>query len=184
MNKEEAADLMGAAFTEYKKAYRSNEDEVGSLYPRSEYGDIISYMLSKIWPDYQQLQDSNKHLKGKAEFDMPAAMQGRFYHACTDSCDMIDGPCACGARHSAKEWVGKLNKTIEQLQAKLDALRWIPVSERLPKEVGKYDVYGGITKWEEYFSKFEDGEMRWMRRNLTITHWRLITLPEPADGKT
>ncbi len=71
---------------------------------------------------------------------------------------------------------------IKQLQDALDKLRWIFIGEGLPKEVGKYDVYDGITKWEEYFSKFEDGEMRWMRRNLTITHWRLIILPE-ADNE-
>ena len=61
-----------------------------------------------------------KHLRGKAEFDMPADMRGRFHNACTDSCDMIDGPCACGAWHNAKEWIKNLcqqvsaNKKIER----------------------------------------------------------------------
>lgn len=31
-----------------------------------------------------------KHLKGKAEFDMPVNMQGLYSNACTDSCDMIE----------------------------------------------------------------------------------------------
>ena len=58
-----------------------------------------------------------EHLRKKAEFDMPQEMQGRFHNGnCPDPCDMIDGPCACGAWHSAKEWIGKLVKRVEQLQ--------------------------------------------------------------------
>ncbi len=48
------------------------------------------------------------HFKAKAEFDMPAIMQGQYHNACTDACDMIDGPCACGAWHNVKEWIEKL----------------------------------------------------------------------------
>ena len=62
-----------------------------------------------------------KNLREKAEFDMPVDMQGCFHNgSCTDPCDMIDGPCACGAWHNAKEWIGKLIKRTKQLQAKLD----------------------------------------------------------------
>ena len=57
-----------------------------------------------------------KHLRAKAEFDMPVDMQGRFHNACTEPCDMIDGPCACGAWHSAKEWLGKLNKKLAKAE--------------------------------------------------------------------
>lgn len=50
-----------------------------------------------------------KHLRKKAEFDMPDEMRERFHNGqCPDACDVIDGPCACGASHSAKEWISKL----------------------------------------------------------------------------
>jgi len=64
----------------------------------------------------QELADAKetiKHLKDKAEFDMPVDMQGKHFNACTDSCDMIDGPCACGAWHNVKEWIGKLNRKLD-----------------------------------------------------------------------
>ncbi len=67
--------------------------------------------------------DTIKHLKEKAEFDMPIAMQGQFHNACTDPCDMIDGPCACGAWHSAKEWIEKLHKQIVQFHAEIKTLK-------------------------------------------------------------
>ena len=57
------------------------------------------------------------HLRKKAEFDMPSEMHGLFHNGgCTDPCDMMDGPCACGAWHNVKEWVGKLFKRIKQLE--------------------------------------------------------------------
>ncbi len=63
------------------------------------------------------------HLRKKAEFDMPVEMRGHFHNGqCPDPCDMVDGPCACGATHNAKEWLGKLIKRIEQLQSKLDSV--------------------------------------------------------------
>ncbi len=43
-------ELMGAAFTEYQKAYRPDSDVNGPLYPRNKYSNIIAYMASKIWP--------------------------------------------------------------------------------------------------------------------------------------
>ena len=55
-------------------------------------------------------QETIKHLRGKAEFDMPDDMRGKHFNACTDPCDMIDGPCACGAWHNVKEWLEKLLK--------------------------------------------------------------------------
>lgn len=66
-----------------------------------------------------RLQAKVDYLKKKVEFDMSADMRGRFHNACTDSCDMIDGPCACGAWHNAKEWIEKLSKIVKKLQAEL-----------------------------------------------------------------
>jgi hypothetical protein len=35
---------------------------------------------------------------------MPIEHIGKFYNACTDPCDMLSGPCACGAGHGQQEW--------------------------------------------------------------------------------
>lgn len=63
MTEKEAIELMGAAYTEYAQAYRSDEDENEPLYPRNKYTNVIAYMVSKVWPEYSQLQAENKRLK-------------------------------------------------------------------------------------------------------------------------
>lgn len=65
--------------------------------------------FSAIEKELAEAKESIKRLQGKAEFDMPVNMQGKHFNAGVDSCDMIDGPCACGAWHNAKEWIEKLN---------------------------------------------------------------------------
>ena len=35
---------------------------------------------------------------------MPIEYIGKFYNACTDPCDMLEGPCACGAWYHQEEW--------------------------------------------------------------------------------
>ena len=58
-------------------------------------------------------QETIKYLWGKAEFDMPEDMRGKFHNGqCPDTCDMIDGLCACGVTHNVKEWLGKLNSKL------------------------------------------------------------------------
>jgi len=62
-------------------------------------------------------KETIKYLRAKAEFDMPDCMRGQFRNGgCTDRCDMVDGPCACGATHNAKEWIVKLVKIIIKLR--------------------------------------------------------------------
>ncbi len=36
---------------------------------------------------------------------MPRLWMGQVYNACTDPCDMLQGPCACGAWHHLEEWI-------------------------------------------------------------------------------
>ncbi len=84
---------------------------------REKAGDKV--LIKDLANKLAAAEETIKHLRGKAEFSMPSSMQGKFYNACTDSCDMIDGPCACGAWHSAKEWIEKLNKRIESLGGSL-----------------------------------------------------------------
>ncbi len=83
--------------------------------------------IKQLHAELKEKDDTIKHLREKAEFNMPVEMYGCYYNVCTDSCDMIDGPCACGAWHSAKEWIEKLNKKLinnsivsKRLQAELD----------------------------------------------------------------
>ncbi len=75
----------------------------------------------KLRPQLEEVKATVKHLRRKAEFNMPEEMRGKFHNACTDSCDMIDGPCACGATHNVKEWVIKLNKLLAAKDANLAA---------------------------------------------------------------
>lgn len=77
--------------------------------------------IKDLEADLDAEKDWVKHLRKKSEFDMPDEMRGHFHNGqCPDACDMIDGPCACGAWHSAKEWIGKLNR---QLQTELDSAK-------------------------------------------------------------
>ena len=47
----------------------------------------------------------SKHDNPKNNFvPTPLKYIGKFYNACTDPCDMLQGPCACGAGHSQEEW--------------------------------------------------------------------------------
>lgn len=118
-----------------------------------------------------------KHLRKKAEFDMPPEMHGRFHNGqCPDACDTIDGPCACGATHNAKEWISKL-------QDKLNKHRWIPVGERLPEVKGWYWVYYGryrppSTHCQLWDKKWEIGLVLGRQQDIdAITHWKPTSLP-------
>lgn len=75
--------------------------------PHHAIADHCIY-CEKLADQLTDAEDTIKHLRRKAEFDMPEDTHGRFFNACTDPCDMIDGPCACGATHSAREWFGRL----------------------------------------------------------------------------
>ena len=79
--------------------------------------------ITELKAELADKDDTIKHLKKKAEFDMPDSMRGHYYNACTDSCDMIDGPCACGAWHNAKEWITKLDKRLQQRNADLESVK-------------------------------------------------------------
>lgn len=43
---------------------------------------------------------------------MPEEFLGKFFNACTDACDMLVGPCACGAWHHQEEWPDTLQMEI------------------------------------------------------------------------
>ena len=41
--------------------------------------------------------------------NLPEELIGEFYNgSCPDACDMIIGPCACGATHHLRDWFKKL----------------------------------------------------------------------------
>lgn len=37
--------------------------------------------------------------------EMPKDWIGQVHNACTDPCDMLNGPCVCGAWHHWDEWI-------------------------------------------------------------------------------
>lgn len=43
---------------------------------------------------------------------MPLEYIGLFWNACTDPCDMLSGPCACGAWHQQEEWPDDLQMKV------------------------------------------------------------------------
>ena len=76
-------------------------------------------IIKKLNDDIEDRDSTIKYLRAKAEFDMPVSMHGCYHNACTDSCDMIDGPCACGASHNVKEWIEKLDKYVKKFRAEI-----------------------------------------------------------------
>jgi hypothetical protein len=43
--------------------------------------------------------------KPRINMAMPEEWIGQYHNACTDPCDMLCGPCACGATHHLNEWI-------------------------------------------------------------------------------
>jgi len=101
----------------------------------------------KIEKELVEAKETIKHLREKAEFDMPVDMQGKHFNACNDSCDMIDGPCACGAWHSAKEWIEKLSKKLNT--AKEENQSFGNVLAVLHRDGGHYIIHHGHKKASE-----------------------------------
>ncbi len=87
----------------------TNCTDCGEQICRKEEGNAFEQLKTQL----AEAHTTIRHLRGKAEFDMPDDMRGKHFNACPDPCDMIDGPCACGAWHNAKEWLGKLNKKLD-----------------------------------------------------------------------
>ena len=62
---------------------------------------------------------------------IPKEWIGCFYNACTEPCDMLQGPCACGASHYLEEWTIRRKKlsnngwidSFKQLQAENEKLK-------------------------------------------------------------
>ena len=45
---------------------------------------------------------------------MPEKFLGKFFNACTESCDFIEGPCACGAWHHLRDWPKEVRDNIKE----------------------------------------------------------------------
>jgi len=132
-------------------------------------------VLQKAESELAAEKETAKHLRAKAEFDMPDDMRGLFHNgSCPDSCDMIDGPCACGAWHTAKEWVEKLCK---KLAAEKEKNRWIPVEDGPPENVVWEQIVEAIEDCAEV-PVFVSLATIFMDEGSEFTHYRPITLPE------
>lgn len=54
-----------------------------------------------------------KHYNSKNNLaSMPKEYYGKFYNACTEPCDMLQGPCSCGAWHSQEEWPDEVQLSV------------------------------------------------------------------------
>jgi hypothetical protein len=77
-----------------------------------------------------------------------------------------------------------IRKTI--LTALLDALRWIPVSDRLPTEelasVLVYTKDGGVSEGQYYPTIKSWKQFRWSVENATVTHWMPLPKPPESEG--
>ncbi len=75
----------------------------------------------------------------------------------------------------------KCKLSYKQLQAELEAYRWIPVEERLPQHVEHYAVTDGLEWWRELWCFVDhSGAKGWEDNPGVITHWKPEILPEQA----
>lgn len=93
----------------------------------------------------------------------------------TDDCGKCDHASLCGLRQLADQaaLAVDLQSEVEQLKAER---RWIPVSDRLPKDDGKV---WAITSSRNLFLAHYDHKWKCWRvsHTIKITHW--MPLPEP-----
>ncbi|KKM77042.1 hypothetical protein LCGC14_1374100 [marine sediment metagenome] len=43
---------------------------------------------------------------------MPERFREKFFSVCTEPCDFIEGPCACGTWHKLKDWPEEVRESI------------------------------------------------------------------------
>lgn len=59
---------------------------------------------------------------------MPEDYIGLFHNACTDPCDMLQGPCACGAWHHQEEWPDNIQMEVfGNISPKESTIKRVPV---------------------------------------------------------
>ncbi len=91
-----------------------------------------------------------------------------------------------------KEAIGELDVQVAELQSQLttaqEALRWIPVEERPPKE-GQYKELServlclNLHHETIMVDRWDIEHNRWSSGSSTHTHWRPIDLPEKDEVK-
>lgn len=78
------------------------------------------------------------------------------------------------------------DKRIDDCRVLLDALKWIPVSERLPTEelasVLVYTKDGGVSEGQYYPTIKSWKQFRWSVENATVTHWMPLPKPPESEG--
>lgn len=46
---------------------------------------------------------------------MPSEKIGKYFNGqCPDACDMVEGPCACGAWHHLSQWPKEIQQEFEE----------------------------------------------------------------------
>ena len=59
---------------------------------------VINKPLENYYEELEKIENLNKCLEYPKTWPP-------FYNANSDSCDMLIGPCACGAYHNLKDWL-------------------------------------------------------------------------------
>ena len=66
---------------------------------------------------------------------MPLEYIGNYYNACAEPCDMLAGPCACGATHTLDEWsIYKKSDTVIKSQEPAKTIKEVLACFKGPKE--------------------------------------------------
>jgi hypothetical protein len=114
-------------------------------------------------------------------------------------CTCSSGPCGlCEAKKEQafsaqlESNIKFLNERVGAAEAELvklrEALRWIPVEERLPESEGRYlIVYQQLRTRRAFIGDYIPQESRWtcVMNDMRVTHWREIgELPGEALGET
>ena len=88
------------------EAFATNDGRSGVVCPKcgTNYVDGVEYLF--VDSDYIAGVGSNNRLQ-----EMPEKYYGQFRNGgCTDPCDMVAGPCACGAWHKLSEWPDEVRR--------------------------------------------------------------------------
>ena len=103
---------------------------------RSDEARRLVCLYDRLNQKDRKIKELEAELKENNFIPMPKEWIGQIYNACTEPCDILYGPCACGAWHYFEEWIlirkiltkggwvkPKNHEIIEQLEAENEKLK-------------------------------------------------------------